>query len=130
MFRLLVAGGRNYYDYKFIDDTLTNWYDEVSGLYTEGLTVVHGDTAGVDRIAAQWAKYNSFIVEAYPADWKLHGKAGGAIRNAKMIESGLNYAILFPGGFGTDNMRHQLMKTKIEFREVLDTDGGEMYTKY
>lgn len=132
MFRLLVAGGRNFYDYEFIDTTLTNWYDEISWLETSGLIVVHGDAAGVDRIAAQWAKYNSFPTEAHEAKWKELGKAAGAIRNQEMLEAGIDYAILFPGGFGTANMKHLLVKAKVPFREVqevLDSDNKEMYTR-
>jgi hypothetical protein len=130
MFRLLVGGGRDYYNYKFIDLTLTNWYDEVEGLWKEGLTVVHGDAAGADRIAAQWAKDNSCPTEAHPADWQNLGKSAGHIRNAEMAASEINYAILFPGGVGTASMKHELMKAKIEFREVFDNDPNPMYTIY
>ena len=125
MFRLLVAGGRSFYDYKFIEEVLTSWFvnDFTETLKTwedtdSGITVVHGGSPGVDRLAAMWAIYNHFIVEAHPADWKRHGKAGGPIRNKEMANSGIDYAILFPGGIGTQNMKYHLIQANINFQEA------------
>jgi hypothetical protein len=138
MFRLLVAGGRDYYAYRFIEQTLTDWFvnewSEEHDTWEEtdaGITVVHGDAGGVDRIAAMWATYNNFVVEPHPADWTKYGKSGGNVRNAQMIESGIDYAILFPGGRGTANMKFQLMRAKIDYREygTLDDDDEVVYTK-
>jgi SLOG family YspA-like protein len=128
MFRLLVAGGRDYYDYRFIDKILTEWLSE-QDMESQEITLVHGDAAGVDRIAAQWAKFNDLTPEPHPADWKNKGRAAGVIRNEEMIRSGIDYAILFPGGIGTANMKKQLMMAKIEFREVLDSTDKTMYTR-
>ena len=119
MFRLLVAGGRSFYDYLLIEDILTNWLSE-QDIESQEITLVHGDSAGVDRIAAQWAKYNDLIVESHPADWNLHGRFAGHKRNSEMIQSGIDYAILFPGGNGTKNMKAQLIGANINFLEPLD----------
>ena len=112
MFRLLVSGGRSFYDYKFIEEVLTEWLSR-QDLDVEEIVLIHGDAAGVDRIAGQWAKYNSITVEAYAADWATLGRKAGHIRNAKMITSGVDYAILFPGGNGTANMKMQLSAADI-----------------
>lgn len=125
MFRLLVAGGRDFYDYRFIENTLDDWLSSLevdfADIYDKGLIVVHGDAPGVDRIAGAWASYNFFIPEPHAANWKEYGKAAGHIRNAEMISLGVDYAILFPGGRGTQDMKDQLVSSKISFREVLDT---------
>ncbi len=128
MFRLLVAGGRNFYNYKFIDETLTEWLSEQDVDASE-ITLVHGDAAGVDRIAAQWAKYNSLTVEAHPADWTKNGRAAGVMRNGEMAGTGIDYAILFPGDKGTHNMKNTLVGHRINFREVLDPEDKVVYTK-
>jgi hypothetical protein len=128
MFRLLVAGGRNFYNYKFIDETLTEWLSE-QDIDASEITLVHGDAAGVDRIAAQWAKYNSLTVEAHPADWTKNGRAAGVMRNGEMAGTGIDYAILFPGGNGTTNMENTLIAYSINFREVFDPDDKVVYTK-
>ena len=125
MFRLLVAGGRDYYAYRFIEQTLTEWFvndfTESHETWEEsesGITVVHGDASGVDRIAAMWATYNNFLVEPHPADWSLNGRYAGHKRNSEMIESRIDYAILFPGGKGTQNMKSQLIRHGINFLEA------------
>ena len=138
MFRLLVAGGRDFYAYRFIEQTLTEWFvnewSEEQETWEEtdaGITVVHGDAGGVDRIAAMWATYNNFTVEPHPANWSKYGKAGGNVRNEEMIKSGIDYAILFPGVYGTKNMKGHLIQAKIDFREagVLDSVDEVVYTK-
>jgi hypothetical protein len=128
MFRLLVAGGRDFYDYKFIDEFLTTWLSQ-QDVDVQEIVLIHGDAQGVDRLAGQWAKYNSILVDVYPADWANLGKRAGHIRNAKMIESGVDYAILFPGGNGTANMRMQLSSTDIIFKDLVDNNDDIVYTK-
>lgn len=123
MFRLLVAGGREFYNYHYIEEVLTDWYvnDFSESLETwedseEGITLVHGDSSGVDKLAAMWAIYNKFIVEPHVANWKKFGKAAGPIRNKEMANSGLNYAIIFPGGVGTNDMINQLVVADVNYR--------------
>lgn len=130
MFRLLVAGGRDFYDYKFLDTVLTNWLESYTGTKNEDsstwddkVTIVHGDAGGTDRLAAMWASYNDLEVEAHPANWKRHGVSAGPIRNAEMVASGVDFAILFPGGPGTKNMKEVLERNGINFKEVLYTVG-------
>ena len=129
MFRLLVAGGRNYYNYKLIDEVLTEWLSE-QNLDSQEITLVHGASHGVDRIAAQWAILNDLIPEPHEADWDRFGKSAGYRRNAEMIESGIDYAILFPGGNGTANTRRQCVANSIHFREVVDDADEPVYTLY
>jgi hypothetical protein len=121
MFRLLVAGGRDYYDYKFIDQILTEWLSK-QDLDVQEIVLVHGDANGVDRIAAQWAIYNGIAPEAHPANWKLQGRAAGYLRNTEMIHSGVDEAILFEGGAGTSNMKSLLSKFGSLFTEVVNNN--------
>jgi len=39
--------------------------------------IIHGDAQGADRLAKHWAIDRSIPVEAYPADWALHGRSAG-----------------------------------------------------
>lgn len=137
MFRLLVAGGRGFYNYRLLDSTLTNWlerYTDTKGSLKDGsegangtpppdkdITLVHGDSNGADKLAAMWAFYNDLEVEPHPANWKRHGVGAGPIRNLEMALSGIDFAILFPGGVGTDNMRKILVNNGINFEEVVYT---------
>jgi hypothetical protein len=132
MFRLLVAGGRTFYDYRFIEEVLTEWLSE-QDMNVEEIVLVHGDAQGVDRIAGQWAKYNSIAIDVFPAEWTRLGKRAGHVRNSQMIQSGVDYAILFPGGNGTANMRMQLSSTDIVFLDLVeplvDNRDDIVYTK-
>lgn len=64
----------------------------------EQVTVVHGAARGADTLAAQVAAGWGVRVEAYPADWGLHGKAAGILRNAEMVAAGADILLAFPLG--------------------------------
>jgi hypothetical protein len=50
--------------------------------------LVHGGCPlGADEIGHQWAKDTDTAVEVFPADWKLHGRSAGHIRNSAMIDT-------------------------------------------
>ena len=44
--------------------------------------VIHGAARGLDSLAGSLAEQRGLTVEAHPADWSLHGRAAGPIRNA------------------------------------------------
>lgn len=51
-----------------------------------GTIVVHGAAPGADNIAGYVAAALGFQVRPYPAQWQLHGKAAGPIRNQEMLD--------------------------------------------
>jgi len=98
--KVLVCGGRDFVDVPFIQKTLDKYLQEF------GFDVlIEGDARGVDRIAGYWARKHKLTNLKYPADWEMHGKAAGYIRNRQMLEEGQpDLVIAFPGGKGTANM--------------------------
>ena len=67
--------------------------------------VIHGDYAGADRLAKNLvesgalsdnAPWRSWSHEPHPADWNVHGRAAGPIRNLEMIRAGADITIAFP----------------------------------
>lgn len=52
--------------------------------------LVHGDAAGIDRVAAEVAYHTignwgmSCLITAFPADWNQYGRGAGPRRNAQM----------------------------------------------
>lgn len=116
--RIGVTGGRSY----------TNRWKvrEILGLLrvTEAV-LVHGGASGADRVAKAWAEEQpDWELDPFPADWGRacdelcrHGgwrprrgdgstycPAAGPIRNARMVNSGLDLLVAFPGGQGTEDM--------------------------
>lgn len=115
--RVLVFGGRDFDNWAKLDEVLSNFFyrDHPSKVPV----LIEGGAIGVDFLARVWAKHHGFDFEEYPAQWKKHGKAAGAIRNQQMIDEGYpDFAIGFPGGTGTADMIRRLKKNNIKLIEV------------
>jgi hypothetical protein len=82
--RVLVCGSRSLEDERPIFDVLTGIHEGI------GIDVlIQGGAKGADRIAAYWADRNDDVEHhEYPADWTLHGKGAGPIRNELMLRDG------------------------------------------
>jgi hypothetical protein len=59
------------------------------------ITIVHGDCAGADTMAARMAHDLHFRVEPHPARWDTHGKGAGPIRNQEMADCGADAVFAF-----------------------------------
>lgn len=67
-------------------------------LVPPGSTVVHGDARGADRLSGEWARDHGMKEEKHPANWELHGKAAGPIRNSEMLNSDIDLVFAFWDG--------------------------------
>lgn len=98
--KVIVCGGRSFVNY----DALERYLDTLHALHRFTL-VMHGAARGADSLADHWAKSRHIDVKRFHADWKLHRKAAGVIRNQEMLDEGPAMVIAFPGGKGTANMK-------------------------
>lgn len=99
--RLIVAGGR--------DRTITtDGYKELDEIVAPFKTVViiTGGAGGVDRAANLWAENRGHNTIQCNANWTLHGRSAGPIRN-RFMASIADSVALFPGGKGTASMRRE-----------------------
>lgn len=99
--KIVVTGGRNFGEK---DGELAFIQAELARVHLEhGITsLAHGDQRGLDRHSGEWAKRQGILVKVYPANWLLHGKAAGPIRNRWMLKSEMPDLVLaFPGNAGT-----------------------------
>jgi YspA, cpYpsA-related SLOG family len=71
--------------YRFLCKTLDGLFPAPM-LPPNNTVIIHGDAAGADRLAGQWATNKMLKVERYPADWAQHGRAAGLIGNKQMLE--------------------------------------------
>ena len=87
---VLVCGSRDWTD----RETIRRWI----GRLPRDTVIVHGDNGerdpgtgqairGADRIAGDAAFDRGMTVRTYPANWDVHGKAAGPIRNQHMIDT-------------------------------------------
>lgn len=108
--KVIVCGGRDFNNIAFIWRSLDLLHEErpISAL-------MQGGAQGVDSIARDWARTKRGI-ERYvcKADWDVHRKAAGPIRNARMLEWGPDLVVAFPGGVGTANMVEQARRAGVE----------------
>lgn len=114
--RILVCGGRTYRDIEAMRRVLTA-NDNGS---IPAPTLIHGNAPGADRLAAHVAYGELFWrVLPFPADWDLHGRAAGPIRNQEMIDRGKPDLVLaFPGGRGTADMVRRAEAAGVPVAEV------------
>lgn len=80
--------------------------------------LIHGDANGAERLSSEWAVVRGISVEAHPADWKKHGRAGGPIRNQKMLEEKPELVVAIPGGRGTADRVRKAKATGLDVIEV------------
>lgn len=82
MFRVIVAGGRDFNNYAglaaSLDYLLKNINDEIQ--------IVCGMARGADKLGEQYAKERGYKVLYMPADWDIDGRSAGFKRNIKMAE--------------------------------------------
>lgn len=111
--RILVCGGRDFDDWRFLQSVLSKEFG--AGVFT----IIEGGATGVDFLARVYAKYYGLPHEQYPADWKKHGKGAGPIRNQQMLDEGKpDLVVAFPGGVGTADMVRRSKKAGVKVIEV------------
>lgn len=100
--RTIIAGGR-----EVNGDTADQLVREAiskSGWSNEISEVIHGAALGIDSAAHRVCK-NLWPVKPIPADWNLHGKSAGPIRNRKMAGMADALIAIWDGSSrGTKNM--------------------------
>ena len=87
--------------------TLCDWHDRVT-------EIVSGEAYGMDKLGEQLAEKLGLKVVRFPAQWDLHGRAAGPIRNESMANYGdIAIVIMVQGGSGgSKNMIKNMKKLK------------------
>lgn len=108
--RVIVCGGRTYSDRQKMCDELAKLpHDTV---------IVCGGARGADELAHDEGIALGLVVEIFFAEWYTHGKAAGPIRNQRMLDSGIDQVIAFPGGYGTGDMKRRARESGVPVREI------------
>jgi hypothetical protein len=81
-------------------------------------SVVDGELCGADSLAGREGAALGFEVVVYLANWELHGKAAGPIRNQEMVDVGADLLIASPGGVGTADCVARARRAGIPVGEV------------
>ena len=78
--KVIVAGGRDFKNYKLLKCTLDNFQQEYGNI-TEGIS---GTAIGVDKLGEQYANENKIPIKRFVPDWEGLGKKAGHVRNRQM----------------------------------------------
>lgn len=106
--RVLVCGSRHFNNEELMEDVLKQF---------NITTVIEGEARGADTLARKYAERHGLDVLPFPAQWDLHGKAAGSIRNTQMLKEGkpeLVIAFLHEDSRGTLNMINQAERAGIQ----------------
>lgn len=115
--KVLVCGGKDFAD----ADKLYGELDRIHDC-TPISCIIEGGARGADYLAARWSAKNDLTDhQRFPADWALHGKAAGPIRNQRMLDDGKpNLVVAFPTtkSVGTWDMVKRARAAGVEVRVV------------
>lgn len=124
MFRVIIAGGRDFQDYALLQRTVDVFLEDID----DDISIVSGKAKGADSLGERYANERGYTVRAYPADWQQHGKAAGFIRNREMAQNA-DALIAFWNGQsrGTEHMiktahQHSLMVHVVICSDPVDQD--------
>ena len=82
-FRVIVAGGRDFFDYNLLKEKL----DLVLSQVENNVIIVSGMAKGADSLGERYAREHGLLVSYYPALWNQHGSRAGFIRNEEMAKN-------------------------------------------
>ena len=100
--KCIIAGGRDYIptpDEKELVIDIFKHYKVTK--------IVSGNSGLSDLFGERLAIELKLKLTLFPADWQKYGNKAGPLRNRQMSEY-TDYAILFPGGKGTESMRKEM----------------------
>jgi hypothetical protein len=117
---VIVCGGRNYQDRKFLFEQLDRAHKKSPFGF-----IVQGGADGADFLAYEWARSREISCLCIPAKWSRKGKAAGPSRNRAMLMLEPKAVIAFEGGRGTADMIRQALDAGIPVWEPCKTKTEE-----
>lgn len=120
--RILVCGGRHFTDKELLFEVLDLFYKKHGPL-----VIIEGGAMGADYFARQWVRQRQKLgwdVQGItvPANWRMHGKSAGPIRNQQMLDEHYpDKVVAFRGQKGTADMVARAHKAGVpvyDLREV------------
>jgi hypothetical protein len=83
MFKLIVAGSRDFYDYEFLKRALDYLLQNIP---KDQIQIVSGKARGADALGERYAKERGYPIKDFPADWERWGRRAGPKRNEQMAQ--------------------------------------------
>ncbi len=113
MFRVIIAGGRDFDNYPGLVQVM----DRLLANVTDEITVVCGMARGADTLGERYAKERGYAIRYFPADWDEYGRAAGYIRNEEMAKNADALVAFWDGkSNGTCHMIETAKRYKLDIR--------------
>lgn len=84
-YRVIIAGTRTFNDYNLLKESCEYLLRE--SMEKHQIIIVSGHARGTDIMGERFAKEHGLPCEYYPANWQIHGRAAGPIRNKEMANN-------------------------------------------
>lgn len=119
--RVVVTGGRAYDDGRTVAAEMRKLVKAAGG--TENLVIINGGARGLDTLVKSWCEQMGVPCITMFAPWNSsYGRGAGPVRNQWMLDyCDPTYAVVFPGGSGTEDMRKRIVAAGINFHVVPET---------
>ena len=116
MFKVIVAGSRNFNNYKLLESEIVKFIKPV-GL--NEVEIVSGTARGADKLGEKFAKEKGCVLQQFLADWNTYGKSAGYRRNADMAKYADACVVFWDGkSKGTKHMIDLAKKSNIELKVI------------
>jgi len=83
--RVIIAGGRDFADYNRLCWFMDKWVLD-NDMGPDNTDFISGEAKGADSLGKKWALSRGYRVMLFPAQWDIHGKSAGYIRNKAMTD--------------------------------------------
>lgn len=81
--KLAIVGCRHYQNYYSFED-IVNAYIARNG---KPSLIISGGASGVDTLAERYAAQHSIPIVIFEAQWNVHGKKAGPMRNRQIVDA-------------------------------------------
>lgn len=104
-YKVIIAGGRDFDDYKYMSSELTELFE--NSAYFKGITIkiISGMAKGADSLAIRYADEHKLTKILFPANWKAYPRIAGFLRNRDMLNIATHLIAFWDGkSSGTKGM--------------------------
>lgn len=126
MFRVIVAGGRDFNNYEALASSLDHLFKHIN----DEIQIVCGLARGTDRLGERYAKKNGYKVVYFEPNWAEYGKSAGFKRNVEMAEYADALVAFWDGkSRGTKHMidiaKEKGLDVRVKRYHRVNTDRGD-----
>lgn len=115
MFRVIIAGGRDFANYALLTVTM----DKLLSKTEDEIIIICGGARGADSLGADYATDRGYAVRYYIAQWDQYGKSAGYRRNEQMAQNADALVAFWDGkSRGTKHMIDLARKYGLKIRVI------------